>query len=68
MFFGTVIVKSSHLHARGGTQCTEIEYSYADANEVRAIALARTVLNDVNVPKIYFAGKVLTFPPRLSAY
>ncbi|CAL5872490.1 uncharacterized protein PFLUO_LOCUS6754 [Penicillium psychrofluorescens] len=55
---GSVIVKSSHLHAREGAQYTEIDFSYADANEVQAIALAKTVLKDVKVPEIYFAGKV----------
>lgn len=55
---GGVIVKSSHLHARDGTTCMEIDFSYADANETRAIALAKTALNGVRVPEIYFAGKV----------
>ncbi|PGH09162.1 hypothetical protein GX51_00916 [Blastomyces parvus] len=55
---GSVIVKSSHLHAREGAQYTEIDFSYADANELRAIALAKTVLKDVKVPEIYFAGKI----------
>jgi hypothetical protein len=63
---GSVTVKSSHLRAREGAQCTEIDFSYADANEVRAIALAKTVLKDVKVPEIYFAGKVLTLAIRLS--
>lgn len=56
---GSVIVKSSHLHTCEGVQCTDIDFSYADANEVRAIALAKTVLKDVKVPEVYFAGKVL---------
>lgn len=56
---GCVIVKSSHLHAREGAQYMEIDFSYADANELRAIALAKTVLKDVKVPEIYFTGKVL---------
>ncbi|KZF19128.1 hypothetical protein L228DRAFT_271388 [Xylona heveae TC161] len=55
---GSVIVKSSHLHARAGAQSTEIDFSYADANEHRAITLAKTVLKDVKVPEIYFAGKI----------
>lgn len=63
---GSVIVKSSHLHAREGAQYTEIDFSYADANEVQAIALAKTVLKDVKVPEIYFAGKVLTLASRSS--
>ena len=51
---GSVIVKSSHLH---DTQ--EIDYSYADANEVRAIAIAKDLFKDIiRVPDIYFAGKV----------
>lgn len=57
---GSVIVKSSHLHARDGATCMEIDFSYADANEIRAIALAKTALKDVRVPEIYFAGKVFT--------
>ncbi|KAJ5198197.1 kinase-like domain-containing protein [Penicillium cinerascens] len=64
---GSVIVKSSHLHGRDGAQYTEIDFSYADSNEIRAISLAKTVLKDVNVPKIYFAGKVLTLVTYLSA-
>lgn len=63
---GSVIVKSSHLHAREDAQYTEIDFSYADANELEAIALAKTVLKDVKVPEIYFAGKVLTLASRLS--
>jgi hypothetical protein len=53
---GSVIVKSSHLHH------DEIDFSYADANEVQAIALAKTVLRNVRVPEIYFAGRVLSSP------
>lgn len=56
---GSIIVKSSHLHEKGDSQHDEIDYSYADANEVQAIAIAKTVLKDVRVPEIYFAGKVL---------
>lgn len=56
---GTVIVKSSHLHGRKG-EATEIDYSYADANETQAISLAKSVLKNVRVPEIYFAGKVST--------
>ncbi|KAJ5291522.1 hypothetical protein N7478_000773 [Penicillium angulare] len=55
---GSVIVKSSHLHATGKRQSPEIDFSYADANEIRAIALAKTVLSGVKVPEIYFAGKI----------
>jgi hypothetical protein len=63
---GSVIVKSSHLHEREGAQITEIGFSYADANELQVIALAKTVLNDIKVPEIYFAGKVLSLTSRLS--
>lgn len=50
---GSVIVKSSHLHkTKDG-----IDYSYADANERKSIALAATVLDEVKVPEIYFTGK-----------
>ncbi|KAE8353702.1 kinase-like domain-containing protein [Aspergillus coremiiformis] len=55
---GGVIVKSSHLHARRDPQYPEIDFSYADANEIRAIALAKSVLSNVKVPEIYFAGKI----------
>lgn len=61
---GSVIVKSSHLHAREGAEYPEIDFSYADANERRAIALAKAVLKDVKVPRIYFAGKVLRLASR----
>lgn len=44
---GSVIVKSSHLHKKQDGQHTEIDYSYADANEVQAIAIAKSVLTDV---------------------
>ncbi|KAK3690232.1 hypothetical protein B0T22DRAFT_491514 [Podospora appendiculata] len=55
---GSIIVKSSHLHMIGDTQHTEIDYSYADANEVQAIGIAKSALRDVSVPDIYFAGKI----------
>ncbi|KAI1085470.1 hypothetical protein F5B20DRAFT_518463 [Whalleya microplaca] len=55
---GSVIVKSSHLH-KG--RLAEIDYAYADANEIKSIALARAVLKDVNVLDIYFAAKVLSW-------
>lgn len=52
---GSVIVKSSHLH---DTQ--EKDYSYADTNEIHAIAIAKDLFKDtIRVPEIYFAGKVL---------
>ncbi|KAH9983848.1 kinase-like domain-containing protein [Xylariaceae sp. FL0662B] len=55
---GSVIVKSSHLHKTRDGQYTEIDYSYADANEVQAVAIAESVLKNVRVPQIYFAGKI----------
>ncbi|KAI1378307.1 kinase-like domain-containing protein [Hypoxylon crocopeplum] len=55
---GSVIVKSSHLHKTRDGQHTEIDYSYADANEVQAIDIAKSALKDVKVPQIYFAGKI----------
>lgn len=61
---GSVIVKSSHLHNPGNGQHTEIDYSYADANELRAVAIAKSVLKDVGVPEIFFSGKV----PALSRF
>ena len=56
---GNIIVKSSHLHAQGSARCTEIDYSYADANELQAIAIAKNVLKDVRVPETHFTGKVI---------
>ncbi|KAF9888345.1 hypothetical protein FE257_008778 [Aspergillus nanangensis] len=50
---GSVIVKSSHLH-----DTREIDYSFADANEVDALYIAEKVLQDIRVPEIYFAGKI----------
>ncbi|KAJ6008673.1 hypothetical protein N7522_003689 [Penicillium canescens] len=57
---GSIIIKSSHLHTQGSAKYTKTDYSYADANEVRAIAIAKNVLNGVKVrvPEIYFAGKI----------
>ncbi|KAM7201306.1 hypothetical protein V8F33_003406 [Rhypophila sp. PSN 637] len=55
---GSIIVKSSHLHSPGESQHVQVDYSYADANEIEAIALAKKVLKDFRVPEIYFAGKV----------
>lgn len=46
---GEIIVKSSHLHDE-----MEKDYSYADANEVRAIGIARGVFEDIRIPEIYF--------------
>ncbi|KAJ5121412.1 uncharacterized protein N7515_009373 [Penicillium bovifimosum] len=50
---GNIIVKSSHLHHE-----PEIDYSFADANEVEAISIAKDVLTGIRVPEIYFAGKI----------
>ncbi|KAH9901770.1 kinase-like domain-containing protein [Xylariomycetidae sp. FL2044] len=55
---GTVIVKSSHLHKAVNGQPTEKDYSYADANEIQAVDIAKGILSDIKVPEIYFAGKV----------
>lgn len=55
---GQVIVKSSHLKKIPEGRRAHRDYSYADANEVKATAIAKTVLGDVKVPNIYFASKV----------
>ncbi|KAJ3567996.1 hypothetical protein NPX13_g6573 [Xylaria arbuscula] len=55
---GSIIIKSSHLHDNNDGRITEIDYSYADANEIQAIAHARSVLDPIRLPKIYFAGKI----------
>ncbi|KAI0181358.1 kinase-like domain-containing protein [Hypoxylon sp. FL1284] len=55
---GSVIVKSSHLHKTVDGQTGDIDFSYADANQVKAIAIARNVLGSVRTPDIYFAGKI----------
>ena len=59
--FGSVIVKSSHLHKIRDGRHYKIDYSYADTNKVEAITLAKSILKDIRVPEIYFAGKVLIF-------
>lgn len=46
----SVIVKSSHLHNPGNGQHTEIDYSYADANEMQAVDIAKSIIKDVRVP------------------
>lgn len=63
---GSVIVKSSHLHNSGNGQIKEIDFSYADANELQTITIAKSILKDVRVPEILFAGKVRALPPCLS--
>lgn len=55
---GGVIIKSGHLNAHDKGRRASRDYSYADANEVEATELARKLLKDMRVPKIYFAGKV----------
>ena len=63
---GGVIIKSGHLNAHSTGRRATRDYSYADANEVKATDLARKLLKDVRVPKIYFAGKVRPSGPRLA--
>ncbi|KAI5922216.1 hypothetical protein F4810DRAFT_711822 [Camillea tinctor] len=55
---GSVIIKSNHLKQTLEGCRSPRDYSYADANEVKAIALARKILNDIKVPRVYFAAKV----------
>ncbi|RGP63781.1 phd transcription factor [Fusarium sporotrichioides] len=55
---GGVIVKSSHLGAELQGRRASRGFSYADANEAKATALARRLLKDIKVPIIYFASKV----------
>lgn len=55
---GGVIVKSSHLKGTHEGRRSHRDYSYADANEVEAIRLAREILDDIKVPQVYFAAKV----------
>jgi hypothetical protein len=55
---GGVTVKSSYLKETLGGRKSHRDYSYADANEVEAISLARQVLGSVRVPQVYFAAKV----------
>ncbi|KAH0499669.1 hypothetical protein TgHK011_006846 [Trichoderma gracile] len=50
---GSVIVKSSHRH-----QTASVDHTYADANEIAAISIARRVLKEVRLPRIYFSGKI----------
>ncbi|KAI0389994.1 kinase-like domain-containing protein [Xylariaceae sp. FL0594] len=55
---GSVIIKSSHLKSDLEGRRSTRDYSYADANEVKAIPLARAVLGDIKVPRVYFAAKI----------
>lgn len=57
---GSMIVKSSHLKERLEGRRADRDYSYADVNEVEATTLARKVLGDVRVPRIYFASQVFS--------
>lgn len=57
---GGVIIKSSHLKETLHGRRSHRNYSYADANEEQAIALAQKVLGDVRVPQIYFVAQVLS--------
>lgn len=63
---GSVIIKSSHLKSTLEGRRSGRDYSYADANEVEAIPLAKNVLDDIKVPQVYFADKVN--PTRLVEY
>jgi hypothetical protein len=62
---GSVIVKSSLLKERLEGRRADRDFSYADANEIEATNLARTVLGDVKVPRIYFASEVIVLPLHL---
>ncbi|KAB8339162.1 hypothetical protein FH972_022097 [Carpinus fangiana] len=58
---GSIIVKSRHLKPLLQEDSEpERDYSLADANEVKAITLARALLNGtgIQLPEILFAGKV----------
>jgi hypothetical protein len=55
---GSVIIKSGHLHKPEEAGVVEIDYTYADTNECEAISMARSLLEGVRVPWIYFSGKV----------
>lgn len=52
---GSVIIKSGHLH-----KTPTRDYSYNDANEVAAVAIAQKPLAKLGIkaPEIYFTGKV----------
>lgn len=58
----SVIVKSSHLKDRLEGRRAHRDYSFADANGVRATALVRKAGADIRVPDIYFASKVRSIP------
>lgn len=65
---GSIIVKSNHLYTQESAEYAEIGYSYSDANEVQAIAIAKKVLEHVKVPDIYFNGKVTMLVSLLSLF
>ncbi|KAI1479204.1 hypothetical protein F4774DRAFT_410279 [Daldinia eschscholtzii] len=54
---GSVIIKSSHLKVNPEGRRIHRDYSYADANEVEAIHLAKKILGNIKVPQVYFASK-----------
>jgi hypothetical protein len=54
---GSVIIKPSHLHNPGIGRHTEIDYSYAGVNELKAVAIAKSIIKEV--PETFFAGKAL---------
>ena len=60
---GSVIIKSSHLKGTLEGRRSHRDYSYADANEVEAIGLAKEILGDIKVPQVYFASKVPSTTP-----
>ncbi|CAH0017566.1 unnamed protein product [Clonostachys rhizophaga] len=53
--FGSIIIKSGHLH-----KAPTRDYSFNDANEVAAVAIAQKPLAKlgIKVPEIYFTGKI----------
>ena len=55
---GSVIIKSSHLKSVPEGRRAFRDYSFADANEVKAIARVKEAFPDIGVPEIYFANKV----------
>ncbi|KAI1778856.1 kinase-like domain-containing protein [Hypoxylon cercidicola] len=55
---GSVIIKSSHLKVTPEGRRSHRDYSYADANEVEAIRLAKKILDGIKVPQVYFAAKI----------
>jgi hypothetical protein len=61
---GTIIIKSSRLKNTLEGRKSHRDYSYADANEVEAISLARKVLGSIKVPQVYFATRVFSNLPN----